>query len=230
MGGGDGGHSVQLLAVGGPSPRGRGRRRAALCRHCRRGSIPAWAGATRPPAGRPAAWRVHPRVGGGDSQYDQTGVLCDGPSPRGRGRLTWPQAREWARRSIPAWAGATMRSTMPTSPTGVHPRVGGGDSSGHRGHRVRRGPSPRGRGRRVHPHRLKRLRGSIPAWAGATLRAHGPRPAHEVHPRVGGGDSPARWKRWRWTGPSPRGRGRLHEEGDAPRLDRSIPAWAGATA
>jgi hypothetical protein len=108
VGGGDLPIEILLVCYQGPSPRGRGRRGPPDLDRLRLGSIPAWAGETRPGSGMWCWRRVHPRVGGGDVPAFITGLLAYGPSPRGRGRPVpvHHPARETG--SIPAWAGETL--------------------------------------------------------------------------------------------------------------------------
>ncbi len=217
------------MEYGGPSPRGRGRRRDAGRQRRSRGSIPAWAGATRCCRRSGCPTRVHPRVGGGDHVHDQGTASIGGPSPRGRGRRPSVGGSGSTRGSIPAWAGATRAPHGAHTRARVHPRVGGGDYGRRRRSGDAAGPSPRGRGRRTTPRPAAARRGSIPAWAGATRCASCAQTRSGVHPRVGGGDAIALPTRTASTGPSPRGRGRLSGQRRCRAPAGSIPAWAGAT-
>ncbi len=71
------------------------------------GSIPAWAGETREHRRRDGRQAVDPRVGGGDYRDTVYGRLCEGRSPRGRGRRRQDLLLGQLERSIPAWAGET---------------------------------------------------------------------------------------------------------------------------
>ncbi len=132
-------------------------------------------------------------------------------------------------RSIPAWAGETIRANPAGSATPVDPRVGGGDTSVTSNHVRRLGRSPRGRGRlelATPPHGRS---GSIPAWAGETRRSTWTTSGARVDPRVGGGDgNTSRSMAYRY-GRSPRGRGRRCGDRASRRRHGSIPAWAGET-
>ena len=69
-----------------------------------------------------------------------------GLSPRGRGNLRMPTARQAWRRSIPAWAGEPNCGIRPANKKSVYPRVSGGTIRDFvHAHRVG-GLSPRGRG------------------------------------------------------------------------------------
>ena len=71
--------------------------------------------------------------------------------------------------------------------------------------------------------------GSIPAWAGETLRPRILLPTSRVYPRVGGGNTPAEDFAAYEQGLSPRGRGKPEETIAHDHPARSIPAWAGET-
>ena len=159
-----------LIVIAGPlSPRGRGKPRYILLRLYHAGSIPAWAGETRPPpllgGGRP----VYPRVGGGNRRADDNDDMITGLSPRGRGK---PEEARWT-----------------SSPSPVYPRVGGGNPSPVARQRASRGLSPRGRGKLGNAERHRVAPGSIPAWAGETGSAGRTDRNPKVYPRVGGGNS-----------------------------------------
>ncbi len=168
-------------------------------------------------------------MGGGDDPSLRAEMLRAGPSPRGRGRHGRGVHLDHPRGSIPAWAGATPPSSRGSRPSGVHPRVGGGDMLEDAHVTLHNGPSPRGRGRLCGRGWSRPRTGSIPAWAGATCARHQSPPAARVHPRVGGGDAKLADPYSGVDGPSPRGRGRHrgHRHPDHP--PGSIPAWAGAT-
>src|ERR1700761_6865110 len=89
---------------GGPSPRGRGNRLPPASAFPPARTIPAWAGEPSTTARRVSAWRDHPRVGGGTRDMQPTGDSEGGPSPRGRGNLTWDLPSYSAKGTIPAWA------------------------------------------------------------------------------------------------------------------------------
>ena len=73
------------------------------------------------------AFKVYPRVGGGNI-YRML-ILCpeQGLSPRGRGKLRFRIIPAILSGSIPAWAGETERLTAEMPITAVYPRVGGGN-------------------------------------------------------------------------------------------------------
>ncbi len=69
----------------------------------------------------------------------------------------------------------------------------------------------------------------IPAWAGNTRGQSGDYTRLAVHPRVGGEHRIGRFRRRRFPGSSPRGRGTPATAKDAATARRFIPAWAGNT-
>ena len=116
VGGGATIKSAQSQLFEGPSPRGRGSRRAHARTFAERGSIPAWAG--EPPGGAAGVFvsEVHPRVGGGAYTVSTRTVFAIGPSPRGRGSRERRATDSGPTGSIPAWAG---------EPQGIPPTVFG---------------------------------------------------------------------------------------------------------
>ena len=97
----------------GLSPRGRGKRPAVEGIDGRRRSIPAWAGETKPTAGRTCSERVYPRVGGGNACQTRSPLSGRGLSPRGRGKLGRSDSANRPGGSIPAWAGETRPGEIP---------------------------------------------------------------------------------------------------------------------
>ena len=211
----------------GPSPRGRGN---LLCRRPIGGvlrSIPAWAGKPYLSGLALSRFRVHPRVGGETIPGAVPAGDIQGPSPRGRGNHSSPDGLVDHVRSIPAWAGKPGSARSSTIGLTVHPRVGGETSSCGRRCRMRRGPSPRGRGNLPEPTPRMSIKGSIPAWAGKPRRAPVMIQAFWVHPRVGGETRVRRASGCCHSGPSPRGRGNRLQPRSRCRPVGSIPAWAG---
>ena len=94
----------------GLSPRGRGKRRGLGCKHGRTRSIPAWAGETLSQEHLQAYATVYPRVGGGNARAFDAASSNAGLSPRGRGKLHISPHTRGELRSIPAWAGETVRA------------------------------------------------------------------------------------------------------------------------
>ena len=227
VGGGARAIQTSTTSARGPSPRGRGSRRQDDDPPALRGSIPAWAGEPSCTSATGTTIPVHPRVGGGASDWSALRVRGRGPSPRGRGSRHARARRAHRDGSIPAWAGEPAAAHRAGCRSRVHPRVGGGAHVKITKGGGNKGPSPRGRGSRLRRREGPRLRGSIPAWAGEP-RPRAPRAGRpRVHPRVGGGARHDAERDEPGAGPSPRGRGSRHL---APALgphERSIPAWAG---
>ena len=209
VGGGNRPHFSGKITSRGLSPRGRGKRAVEVAHRVAQGSIPAWAGETRPIASCRASAAVYPRVGGGNRREVGKRAFGEGLSPRGRGKLRilpgWPIDP----RSIPAWAGETAPGCW------LPP--------------IKPGLSPRGRGkRRVISY--GRLSGrSIPAWAGETSRYASISGLSQVYPRVGGGNRGLQSGAAAVKGLSPRGRGKPASRSAHRPSTRSIPAWAGET-
>ena len=91
-----------------------------------------------------------------------------GSSPRGRGKPLNFAGLDSSTRLIPAWAGKTKDGAGVTSTPRAHPRVGGENSRLSGDDRLRRGSSPRGRGKLLQGRACVRRSGLIPAWAGKT--------------------------------------------------------------
>ena len=153
---------------------------------------------------------VYPRVGGGNYRSVDANAKPMGLSPRGRGKLHPVKRMPNGMRSIPAWAGETMRSRTPTPRCAVYPRVGGGNISSSGITRRFIGLSPRGRGKLKGGGEYEAWEGSIPAWAGETQRHRRPRRCARVYPRVGGGNYGGGALQVAANGLSPRGRGKQY--------------------
>ncbi len=153
----------------GLSPRGRGKPGESVRSVYLNRSIPAWAGETRCSLNCLVLSAVYPRVGGGNLFLLTSLVNWRGLSPRGRGKLGLCPPCPLSCRSIPAWAGETLRQAKDIVVTRVYPRVGGGNGAYRMVQKHNEGLSPRGRGK----HRRRNLnadeRRSIPAWAGETV-------------------------------------------------------------
>ena len=109
---------------------------------------------------------VYPRVGGGAAAAPVDLVTMAGLSPRGRGSQRAKRSEEFAKGSIPAWAGEPSSVSRFWSSARVYPRVGGGATLKGEGERGRWGLSPRGRGSPAEESFHRVPVGSIPAWAG----------------------------------------------------------------
>ena len=211
------------------SPRGRG---TPFMFHDPSGSlrfIPAWAGDTHARLSRHSAHTVHPRVGGEHSCWRAMSPLISGSSPRGRGTPRHCAMTSPRNRFIPAWAGNTRPRRSSSSPTAVHPRVGGEHHPTTKNAIMLAGSSPRGRGTLACGRGFPKSVRFIPAWAGNTSFPPCRSSEPPVHPRVGGGHQGAPVRSVRRAGSSPRGRGTHDDALERERDGRFIPAWAGDT-
>ena len=127
MGGGNKLLGIVFVAVGGLSPRGRGKPSETPRLSAAPRSIPAWAGETRTPQSDDNNLTVYPRVGGGNRCARWIRDALNGLSPRGRGkpRKDWDMVSSVG--SIPAWAGETLYHPGRPQQPQVYPRVGGGN-------------------------------------------------------------------------------------------------------
>ena len=213
----------------GSSPRGRGKLVPCAGIPGVAGLIPAWAGKTRLGTLTTSRSRAHPRVGGENSRASVGTLLGTGSSPRGRGKPHGARLAPGVSGLIPAWAGKTCKSNPYVLGVRAHPRVGGENLEGVVYVRQTLGSSPRGRGKPVSLHLEEGTGGLIPAWAGKTCCCVCALFAHRAHPRVGGENSPPTPARRRFSGSSPRGRGKLVILPFLIVSHRLIPAWAGKT-
>ena len=149
VGGGNSCVKVNPIIWPGLSPRGRGKPGSAAALSAWTRSIPAWAGETCQPPWATGTDKVYPRVGGGNGVRVGLPVQTTGLSPRGRGKRLDIRPLVIPRRSIPAWAGETRFPGSPTLLAKVYPRVGGGNNWPGLTRLMRKGLSPRGRGKPV---------------------------------------------------------------------------------
>ena len=129
VGGGNYVRSTLGVSSVGLSPRGRGKRQSQASPSRPTRSIPAWAGETSWIRRNLAAYRVYPRVGGGNLFEFGNRRRRNGLSPRGRGKPLQSVRQPRPRGSIPAWAGETIAMPCSGSVMSVYPRVGGGNPS-----------------------------------------------------------------------------------------------------
>ena len=158
-----------VQALGGSSPRGRGKRHAVRACGDPSGLIPARAGKTRARRPNVAHKSAHPRAGGENCRRIVLPASGLGSSPRGRGKRRPPWLRRRHVRLIPARAGKTCQAgSTPTTLT-AHPRAGGENWVCPPGRSGSPGSSPRGRGKRDGLVWVGVGEGLIPARAGKTL-------------------------------------------------------------
>ena len=227
--GGNGGHQRHPLGLGGLSPRVRGKHNKTSRPSDSPGSIPACAGETFLDMRWASFCSVYPRVCGGNALLLSVVLVCEGLSPRVRGK---PRSRCWicARpRSIPACAGETCAIVALAKVFRVYPRVCGGNIRLRLVAPLRQGLSPRVRGKQICLDLAIDSYRSIPACAGETSSLAVPACASAVYPRVCGGNLRHIGVPSVDKGLSPRVRGKLIGEYAGAPLARSIPACAGET-
>ena len=150
MGGGSVCRGDSPVESDGLSPHGRGNRNRPGSGLILIGSIPAWAGKSRPRFHSWAEYAVYPRMGGeiGVTRFGNRGL--PGLSPHGRGNRSDQIWQQGTPGSIPAWAGKSTNSRPNTAKTPVYPRMGGEITMPNGGTRPLPGLSPHGRGNLHH--------------------------------------------------------------------------------
>ena len=133
------------------------------------------------------------------------------------------------RRIIPAHAGQTKSSTNACRNSSDHPRACGANALIRLLRRPLAGSSPRMRGKLTHLLGLAYRRRIIPAHAGQTDGRGYPRRFSTDHPRACGANMWCAVFGIRFTGSSPRMRGKLFHVGFPCEQHRIIPAHAGQT-
>ena len=213
----------------GSSPHGRGKPAQALAAGGRQRLIPAWAGKTPPRTAGGPPCPAHPRMGGenGTQPPDPSGV--GGSSPHGRGKRRPSSPTRSPARLIPAWAGKTPCSRVPSASWPAHPRMGGENAYACPVGFCLAGSSPHGRGKRCRRARRRRRGGLIPAWAGKTIYVDWATLSQAAHPRMGGENLRNRHSKRVAGGSSPHGRGKQGLSEREHGGYRLIPAWAGKT-
>ena len=191
--------------------------------------IPAYAGSTDRPLGRPRPGADHPRIRGEHGQGVEIQRQEGGSSPHTRGA---PQDEGYGGEFegiIPAYAGSTRLSGSDGGRGGDHPRIRGEHPSTPPSPAPPTGSSPHTRGARrrvAAAHYAVRI---IPAYAGSTPSAPGTRFSGRDHPRIRG-------EHVAWCqvaggvgGSSPHTRGARHHHRHRVSAVGIIPAYAGST-
>ena len=155
--------------------------------------------------------------------------MCAGSSPRGRGKPRQDRRAHQRRRLIPARAGKTRRVWRGHQGTTAHPRAGGENFKCRDEIRDSTGSSPRGRGKLGSDSMSMVGNRLIPARAGKTGSKRDAGCWSRAHPRAGGENHGRARMTPRWTGSSPRGRGKPDRESPPHSARRLIPARAGKT-
>ena len=200
---------MRRFSPGGSSPRMRGTHAPQLLDHRLDRFIPAYAGNTCNLISGIATCTVHPRVCGEHEHHLGFEHPQSGSSPRMRGTRLPLVALHAQLRFIPAYAGNTSSSKMPSANTAVHPRVCGEHGPNASINAASNGSSPRMRGTLERPLPQRGYLRFIPAYAGNTPLGSRTSIAPAVHPRVCGEHMlPSRYAHG-CGGSSPRMRGTL---------------------
>ena len=177
---------AEAARMGGSSPRVRGKRRGGDDGAHGPGLIPACAGKTAAMVSSAAASMAHPRVCGENVLKSSLRRASVGSSPRVRGKHSRAARAFFELRLIPACAGKTPLHPHRGMDPRAHPRVCGENTVRLRIDWLRRGSSPRVRGKRVARARRVADGRLIPACAGKTRLSPSMRSAARAHPRVCG--------------------------------------------
>ena len=193
----------------GSSPRMRGKPVRSRRLRARRRIIPAHAGQTNSVPAKRSSHADHPRACGANGQQFLTNLGTFGSSPRMRGKPRLERDDSRTRRIIPAHAGQTSRTPTPTPTVSDHPRACGANAAAGRIRTLRRGSSPRMRGKQGGRRKLEREIRIIPAHAGQTTGTTRFREGFPDHPRACGANHVPQQDARQPRGSSPRMRGKL---------------------
>ena len=194
-----------------------------------RGSSPRARGTRRGRRRRQRRAAVHPRERGEHNAALAFFARFGGSSPRARGTLPDHPHGVLGQRFIPASAGNTRASQLPSSFITVHPRERGEHPPKPRPPSWPIGSSPRARGTLLEVGAGDGEARFIPASAGNTVRLFNQVGTPAVHPRERGEHIERIHLQLGGTGSSPRARGTLDDEFEDHRQGRFIPASAGNT-
>ena len=173
-----------------------------------RGSIPACTGETSLVRFSTTICKVYPRVYGGNIGMANVRIIMEGLSPRVRGKHWHGECADYYGGSIPACTGETLFSPGGGSRIRVYPRVYGGNDNTRIFNFQGRGLSPRVRGKLNCWDTDDPLPRSIPACTGETAAATSIDKPNKVYPRVYGGNEVTGCVYTRYSGLSPRVRGK----------------------
>ena len=198
-----------LFGSFGSSPRMRGKRRPRPCPRTPVRIIPAHAGQTSG-----SRWGLdgnadHPRACGANAPVHVAARDPAGSSPRMRGKPVRSRRLRARRRIIPAHAGQTNSVPAKRSSHADHPRACGANAAAGRIRTLRRGSSPRMRGKQGGRRKLEREIRIIPAHAGQTTGTTRFREGFPDHPRACGANHVPQQDARQPRGSSPRMRGKL---------------------
>ena len=151
--------------------------------------IPAHAGQTSDYFSSEIISSDHPRACGANLIVFGVVHTHLGSSPRMRGKLEVKEFKSTATRIIPAHAGQTSTLGMTVVRPSDHPRACGANAAAGRIRTLRRGSSPRMRGKQGGRRKLEREIRIIPAHAGQTAPARDATSRSSDHPRACGANS-----------------------------------------
>ena len=211
-------------------PRVRGENKCRLGnRLLRTGNIPACAGKTTTAPYPSATTQEHPRVRGENNASRGDVKTITGTSPRARGKLLDDVTNGFERRNIPACAGKTGLNSKFSSTMSEHPRVRGENGRTSRTRLMRKGTSPRARGKPPPVGKRPGRSRNIPACVGKTFGYQCSWLPWQEHPRVRGENHHPGDLAVARGGTSPRARGKQAHLEPARPVPRNIPACAGKT-
>ncbi len=182
--------SIGQYAMGGPSPHVRGAGCRGRAGGPRRGTIPACAGSSQSCRACARASRDHPRMCGEQGSPARAASRSKGPSPHVRGAVLLRHAVGLTLGTIPACAGSSSTSTLPTAATRDHPRMCAEQTPSGVKRRFASGPSPHVRGAGKASSRRSICHGTIPACAGSRCGSSGRWRRCGDHPRMCGEQAP----------------------------------------
>ena len=191
------------------------------------GSIPAYAGDPRCPAGSLGMRPVYPRLRGGSKPKITLSIGAEGLSPPTRGIRRRLIASLPFVGSIPAYAGDPLTPRARRRAGWVYPRLRGGSGPDRPYVQGQKGLSPPTRGIPPTQPGIHRAIGSIPAYAGDPACAPGQSYSSRVYPRLRGGSEIAEELESLIKGLSPPTRGIRLPSLAAAKVRGSIPAYAG---
>ena len=171
----------------------------------------------------------HPRACGANCRCCSMFCTVSGSSPRMRGKLITAPVLSSAIRIIPAHAGQTFVIGARGLGKTDHPRACGANAAAGRIRTLRRGSSPRMRGKQGGRRKLEREIRIIPAHAGQTRALARPDQRRTDHPRACGANLIVFGVVHTHLGSSPRMRGKLARPCTSSADLRIIPAHAGQT-
>ena len=214
---------------GGSSPLTRGKLTPRLEQGQDLWLIPAHAGKTTYRFLRRREDGAHPRSRGENNGWNLRRRSSRGSSPLTRGKHGLLVHAGHVRGLIPAHAGKTRPTTVPSRCPGAHPRSRGENIIEEANPLARHGSSPLTRGKQRLEFAAQIVAGLIPAHAGKTRSARSRRACPGAHPRSRGENATGLGGMGPYAGSSPLTRGKRPFRGRRHRGVGLIPAHAGKT-